>query len=93
MAACSAWMYKNITPNVFKALQTVGRRKGFTIPGTPTGKFMINVSGFQVGFQYAWDPNSGTLLLTCVSKPMLLGCSTIKGFADKIIAESGGKVA
>jgi hypothetical protein len=46
-----------------------------------------------VGFQYAWDPNSGTLLLTCVSKPMLLGCSTIKGFADKIIAESGGKVA
>ena len=45
----------------------------------------------NVGFQYAWDTNAQTLLLQCDNKPMLLGCGTIKSFADKIIAESGGK--
>ncbi|MDD9265516.1 hypothetical protein ACFPES_00575 [Paenibacillus sp. GCM10023248] len=53
---------------------------------------MITVVGMNVGFQYAWDMNAQTLLLQCDNKPMLLGCGTIKSFADKIIMESGGKV-
>jgi hypothetical protein len=93
MEACSAWKYRNVTTGVFQALQTLGRRRGFAIPGTPAGSFAIKVAGMQVGFQYSWDARSGTLLLMCVSKPMLLGCAAIKSFADKIVTEAGGRVA
>jgi len=82
-----------VTPVVFQTLQAAGRQKGFSIPGTPTGQFTIKVAGMVVGFQYGWDRGSGTLALTCVSKPMLVGCSTIKSFADQIVAESGGRPA
>jgi hypothetical protein len=92
MAACSAWMYRNVTPGVFQTLQAIGRRQGFSIPGTPSGSFAIKVAGMQVGFQYGWDARSGTLLLTCVSKPMLIGCATIKSYADNILLEAGGKI-
>ncbi|MFC0216082.1 hypothetical protein ACFFK0_27175 [Paenibacillus chartarius] len=92
MAACNAWTYRNVTPGVFQSLQALGRRQGFSIPGTPSGSFNIKVAGMQVGFQYGWDSRSGTLLLTCVSKPMLVGCGTIKGFADKIFTEAGAAV-
>lgn len=91
MAACATWKYKDVTPAVFQKLQALGRARGFTIPGTPSGQFTIQVAGLQVGFQYGWDSRSGVLLLTCVSKPMLVGCSTIKGYADNIVRESGGK--
>jgi len=93
MAACPALKYKNVTPNVFHALQALGKKKGFDIPSTPSGGFSIQVVGWQVSFQYAWDSKTGLLVLNCVSKPPLLGCSTIKGFADKIVIESGGKLA
>ncbi|UJF31520.1 hypothetical protein [Paenibacillus hexagrammi] len=93
MAACSTWTYKGISSSVFKGLQSVGRKQGFSIPNAPSGKFNISVAGLNVGFQYAWDMNSQTLLLQCVNKPMLLGCGTIKSFADKIVTESGGKIA
>lgn len=92
MAACSAWMYRKVSANVFQSLQVLGKRQGFSIPGTPSGSFAIKVAGMQVGFQYGWDVRSGTLLLTCVSKPMLIGCATIKSFADKIVTEAGGRV-
>lgn len=91
MAACSTWTYRGISSSVFKALQQIGRKQGFTIPNAASGKFMITVVGMNVGFQYAWDTSAKTLLLQCDNKPMLLGCSTIKSFADKIVAESGGK--
>lgn len=93
MAACSAWTYKNVTVSVFKALQSLGRQRGFTIPNTPSGKFTISISAFNVAFAYAWDAQKGILLLSCESKPILLGCGTIKSYADKIVAESGGKVS
>lgn len=93
MAACPAMKYKNVTPNVFRSLQTLGKKKGIDIPSTPTGGFSIQVVGWKVSFQYAWDSRSGLLVLNCVSKPPLLGCSTIKNFADKIVGESGGKLA
>ncbi|GAA3399822.1 hypothetical protein ACFFNY_17840 [Paenibacillus hodogayensis] len=92
MAVCPALKYKNVTPNVFRALQTLAKKKGIDIPGTPSGGFSIQVVGWQVGFQYAWDGKTGLLVLNCVSKPPLLGCSTIKSFADKIVTESGGKL-
>jgi hypothetical protein len=92
MAACSAWTYRNVNANVFQALQALGRKQGFSIPSTPNASFTIKVAGMQVGFQYAWDGRSGNLLLTCVSKPLLIGCATIKSFADKIVSEAGGKV-
>ncbi|MBD2862982.1 MULTISPECIES: hypothetical protein [Paenibacillus] len=91
MASCLPWKYKNVTPAVFRSLQTLGKQKGITIPSTPSGTFTVKVAGMQVSFQYAWDGKTGQLMLKCVSKPPLLGCSTIKGFADKIVAESGGK--
>lgn len=93
MAACQTLKYKNVTPNVFRTLQTLGKKKGISIPNTPSGGFSIQVVGLTVGFQYAWDSRSGILALNCVSKPPLLGCSTIKSFADKIVTESGGKPA
>jgi hypothetical protein len=92
MAVCPTWTYRNITSSVYKQLQNTGRKQGFSIPNTPSGKFTITVTGFKVGFKYAWDVRSSTLLLQCESKPMLIGCGTIKSFADKIIMESGGKV-
>jgi hypothetical protein len=85
--------YRNVTPTVFRTLQTLGKKKGISIPNAPTGSFSIQVAGLKVGFQYAWDARSGSLSLNCVSKPPLLGCSTIRSFADKIVAESGGKSA
>ncbi|MBA2939880.1 hypothetical protein HZF08_16325 [Paenibacillus sp. CGMCC 1.16610] len=93
MAACNAWTYRGISSSVFRSLQQVGKKQGFTIPNAASGKFMITVVGMNVGFQYAWDMNAQTLLLQCDNKPMLLGCSTIKTFADKIISESGGRVS
>ncbi|MEW9700345.1 hypothetical protein [Paenibacillus sp. SI8] len=90
MAACSTWTYRGISSSVFKSLQNTGRRQGFTIPNAASGKFTISVAGMNVGFQYAWDVSGQTLLLQCVTKPMLLGCGTIKTFADKIVLESGG---
>lgn len=93
MAACPPFKYKNVTPAVFRALQMLGKKKGIDIPNTPTGNISITVAGLKVNFQYAWDGRSGQLILTCVSKPPLLGCSTIKSFADKIVTESGGKTA
>ncbi|GGI46337.1 hypothetical protein GCM10008018_16590 [Paenibacillus marchantiophytorum] len=92
MAACSTWTYRGISSSVFKALQQTGRKQGFMIPNSASGKFMITVVGMNVGFQYSWDTHGQTLLLQCDNKPMLLGCGTIKTFADKIIAESGGKI-
>ncbi|MCD1259284.1 hypothetical protein B5M42_010585 [Paenibacillus athensensis] len=91
MAACNTWSYKGVTATVFRALQSAGKKQGFSIPSAATGKFAITVAGMNVGFQYAWDQGSSTLLLQCVTKPMLLGCGTIKSFADKIVAESGGQ--
>jgi hypothetical protein len=92
MAVCPTWTYRNVTSPVFKQLQNAGRKHSFSIPNTPSGKFMITVTGFKVGFKYAWDVRSSTLLLQCESKPMLIGCGTIKSFADKIVIESGGRV-
>ncbi|MBP1989163.1 hypothetical protein [Paenibacillus eucommiae] len=92
MAACSTWTYHHITAPVFKALQNLGRKQGFSIPNAASGRFNITVAGFNVAFQYAWDVKRAILLLQCESKPMLVGCPTIKSFADKIIIESGGKV-
>lgn len=93
MAVCPPFKYRNVTPGVFRQLQALGKKKGIQIPNTPSGQISITVAGLKVHFQYAWDARSGQLLLTCVSKPPLLGCSTIKSFADKIVAESGGKTA
>jgi hypothetical protein len=93
MAACSTWNYTNVTPTVFQNLQALGKQYSFSITGAPSGKFVIKVAGMEVGFQYTWDRRSGHLLLTCVTKPMMLGCATIKSFADKIITQSGGKVS
>jgi hypothetical protein len=92
MAVCPTWTYRQVTSSVFKALQQIGRTKGFSVPSTSSGQFAIQVAGFNVGFQYSWDVKSGTLLLQCASKPMLIGCSTIKSFADKIVIESGGRI-
>jgi hypothetical protein len=83
--------YRGVTPAVFRELQAAGKKRGFDIPGTPSGSFAIKVAGMQVGFQYAWDSRTGHLGLTCMGKPPLLSCSTIKSFADKIIFDSGGK--
>lgn len=91
MAACGTWRYAGITPGVFQALQSQGRQKGFSIPGTPSGSFGIRVAGMQVSFQYQWDARTGSLALTCTAKPALLGCGTIKGFADQIVVGSGGR--
>jgi len=93
MASCQTWRYRNVTPAVFRLLQSLGKQKGISIPGSASGSFGVKVAGFQVGFQYAWDSRSGQLALTCIAKPAMLGCSTIKSFADKIIADSGGKPA
>jgi hypothetical protein len=92
MAVCQTWTYKNVTSSVFKTLQNTGRKHGFSIPNTTAGQFTITVTGFKVGFQYNWDARSGTLLLQCEFKPMLIGCAAVKSFADKIIIESGGRV-
>jgi hypothetical protein len=92
MAVCPTWTYRNVTTPVFKSLQGLAKKKGFSIPNSPKGKFTITVAAFNVGFSYSWDSNSGTLLLACETKPMLLGCSTIKSYADKIVVESGGKI-
>jgi hypothetical protein len=92
VAVCSTWTYKNVTASVFKALQNLGRKKGFTIPNAPMGKFTIVIVTFSVGFHYSWDVRSSTLLLQCESKPALIGCATIKSFADKIVTESGGRI-
>jgi hypothetical protein len=93
MSACSSWKYTNVTPAVFRALQATGQKQGFSIPSRPSGSFTIQVAGVKVSFQYAWVEHSRTLTLTCTSKPMLLGCGTIKGYADKIVVQSGGKVS
>lgn len=93
MAACSTWKYKNVTPSVFQTLQALGRQQGFAISNSPSGQFAVKIAGMQVGFQYAWDKTSGSLQLTCITRPVLVGCSTIKNVADKIIIQSGGKVA
>jgi hypothetical protein len=92
MAVCQTWIYKNITSSVFKSLQNAGRKHGYSIPNTSSGTFTIVVTGFKIGFQYNWDVRSGSMLLQCESKPVLIGCATVKSFADKIIAESGGRV-
>jgi hypothetical protein len=91
MAACGAWKYRNVTPTVFQALQNLGRQYGASIPGTPSGRFSLKVAGIQVGFSYSWDVRSSVLVLVCESKPVLVSCSLIKGAADKIMADSGGK--
>lgn len=92
MAACGAWKYRNVTPSVYQSLQKLGRHYGATIPGTPSGRFSLKVGGIQVGFSYSWEVRSGVLVLVCESKPVLVSCSVIKGVADKIITDSGGKL-
>lgn len=94
MTICGKWKYAQITPKVFKQLQAIGKQKGFSIPSTPTGKFSIKAAaGMTASFQYSWNRNSGILVLDCTSKPTLIGCSMIKGIADNIIKESGGRTA
>lgn len=93
MAACSTWKYSHVTPAAFEKLRALGKQQGFSIPNAPSGGFKVKVAGFQIGFEYAWDSYGGFLRLTCMSKPNLLGCSTIKGFADKIVVQCGGKPA
>jgi hypothetical protein len=92
MAACSVWTYKGVTPAVFKALQELGKQQGFVVPSTPTGSFSISVAGLRAGFQFSWDKRSGTLLLQCVSKP-IVGCAAVKRIADQIVAQCGGMIA
>jgi hypothetical protein len=92
MAICGKWKYTQITPKVFQGLQAIANKKGFSIPGTPTGRFTIKAAaGMTASFKYSWNSNSGILLLECISKPTLVGCSMIKGIADNIIKESGGR--
>lgn len=91
MAACGAWKYRNVTPSVYHTLQNLGRQYGAAIPGTPSGRFSLKVSGIQVGFSYSWDVRVGTLVLVCESKPVLVSCSLIKNAADKIMSDSGAR--
>lgn len=91
MAVCGTWKYRNVTPNVFHALQQLGKQHGAAIPNAPSGRFSIKAAGLTVGFSYNWDVRSGVLALTCEQKPMLVGCQMIKGVADNIMADSGAK--
>ena len=91
MAACGAWKYRNVTPSVFHSLQNLAKQYGATITNAPSGRFSLKVAGMQVGFSYSWDVRTGTLILVCESKPVLVSCTIIKGAADKIMMDSGGK--
>jgi trimethylamine:corrinoid methyltransferase-like protein len=93
MAACSSWKYTGITPAVFRGLQAAGQKQGVTIPSQPRGKFTIEMAGMKIGFQYEWETQSGRLTLVCTSKPSVLSCTMIKGFADRIVTQGGGKVS
>jgi hypothetical protein len=90
MAGCSPWKYKRVNAQVFQALRQKGEREGFAIPNKASGSFTIKAVGMNVGFTYVWKESLKGLTLQCVSKPMI-SCSMIKGIADNIIRECGGK--
>jgi len=91
LAACQPWNYTSVTPEVFRALQSLARKEGFSLPDAPNGEFAIRRGGVSVGFRYAWDRGGGTLRLTCSKKPPLLACGMVKGFADQIVRQCGGR--
>jgi len=93
MAACNSWTYSGVTSQVFQSLQALGRKQGFAIPNSPSGGFTVQTSGMKIHFKYSWNKSSGTLQLQCVTKPSVLSCKMIKGIANQIITQCGGKPA
>ena len=91
MAACQPWSYTNVTPEVFRALQALARKEGFALAEAPSGEFTIRRGGASVSFRYAWDRSAGALRLSCTKKPPLLACGMVKGFADQILRQCGGR--
>ena len=90
MASCQPWTYLGVNQQVFQALQSAGRKRGFTIPTSSSGIFTIHTSGVKVNFRYSWNKSNRTLLLECISKPAVISCSMIKSIADKMVLASGG---
>ena len=90
MASCPTWGYAHVDGNVFRKLQSTASKQGIAIPNQPTGEFRLRVSAFQIAFRYQLDVGSRRLYLTCIDKPAMLSCGLVKGYADKIIRESGG---
>ncbi len=93
MAACDPWKYTNVSGEVFRALRSLAQKEGFHIPNTPSGEFSIRKGGMSLHFHYSWNQNNGSLSITCLKKPSLIGCPMVKGIADQILRQSGGRPA
>lgn len=90
MAACSPWTYRGVNSQVFRSLQTLGRKQGFALPSTPSGGFTVQTAGVKVHFRYAWNKSDSTLQLQCVNRPTAISCTVIKGIANRIVTQCGG---
>jgi len=88
--ACETWTYRNVSAKVFQNLKIQAQKQGFQIPDTPSGRFHLTVAGMNLVFQYHWHSPTGILKLTCIEKPMMIGCGIVRGYADKIVAQCGG---
>lgn len=83
--ACETWTYSHVDARAFACLRNEALKQGFTIPDMPAGKFRLTVAGMNIQFGYQWDSSSRTLKLTCIDKPFIVSCATIKSYADKIV--------
>lgn len=80
-----------MTTEVFRALRSLAHKEGFSIPNAPSGEFSIRKGGANFTFHYTWNQTTGALKLTCMKKPSLIGCPMVKGIADQIVRQSGGR--
>jgi len=83
--ACATWTYFNVDARAFGCLRNQALKQGFSIPDSPQGRFRLTVAGINIFFHYDWNPSARILKLTCIDKPFIVSCATIKSYADKII--------
>ncbi|MCC2685573.1 MAG: hypothetical protein K0R75_2472 [Paenibacillaceae bacterium] len=89
---CETWVYRNVDARVFSCLRRQAVKQGFQIPSSASGKFMMGIAGMNLVFQYQWLAESSVLKLTCIQKPLIIGCAAVKGYADRTIAGCGGRI-
>jgi hypothetical protein len=83
---CETWTYRNVDARAFTCLRRQAAKQGFHIPSAASGKFTMGIAGMNLVFQYQWLAESAVLKLACIQKPLILGCSVVKGYADRTIA-------
>ncbi|WP_458126578.1 hypothetical protein [Paenibacillus sp. Z3-2] len=92
MAGCPSLHYVNVTKKGFEQLRKEGRKHGFALPNSPSGKFTVSASGANLSFAYKWTSDM-KLELQCTKKPPSIPCSAIRSFADNVVQSIGGQRA